>query len=151
MAAIVVNDRYLKHAAPGTVTGKLSDVAGLFLAPLVLLGIWELGRWMLRIPTWRFTTRALSVAVFTTGTVFALTKTWTPASRASGWINGVAQWPMHALATFIDDGHVGGVRATVVVVDATDLIALLALPGCYMYARSIAVGNGPGDTGSADC
>ena len=33
LAVLVLNDHVLKQAAPGVVTGKLSDVAGLVLAP----------------------------------------------------------------------------------------------------------------------
>ena len=34
LAILIVNDRLLKDAWPGPVTGKLSDVAGLVVAPL---------------------------------------------------------------------------------------------------------------------
>jgi hypothetical protein len=37
ITTLLVNDHLLKHFAPSVVTGKLSDVAGLYFAPLVML------------------------------------------------------------------------------------------------------------------
>src|SRR5919108_3596562 len=42
LAALVVNDHLLKPTFPGVVTGKLSDVAGLLLAPVVAVAAIEL-------------------------------------------------------------------------------------------------------------
>ncbi|MBX6723359.1 MAG: hypothetical protein IRY92_09020, partial [Dactylosporangium sp.] len=39
VVVLVVNDHLLKDAYPGLVTGKLSDVAGLVLAPAVLASL----------------------------------------------------------------------------------------------------------------
>ena len=39
LVALVVNDHVLKAAAPGAVTGKLSDVAGLVVLPVVLCAV----------------------------------------------------------------------------------------------------------------
>ena len=45
LAVLVLNDHVAKAAWRGFVTGKLSDIAGLFLAPLVVQAAWELVRW----------------------------------------------------------------------------------------------------------
>ena len=50
LVVLVLNDHVLKTAYPGWITGKLSDVAGLVLAPLllgVLLTVWRVPRPML--------------------------------------------------------------------------------------------------------
>src|SRR5262245_46351378 len=39
LTVLVLNDHVLKHAIPGVVTGKLSDVAWLILAPVVLAAL----------------------------------------------------------------------------------------------------------------
>ena len=39
LVVLVVNDHLLKAAYPGWITGKLSDFAGMVLAPLVLVAI----------------------------------------------------------------------------------------------------------------
>lgn len=43
LALLLVNDHVLKAAAPGWITGKLSDVAGLVLTPIVVVALWRLG------------------------------------------------------------------------------------------------------------
>ncbi len=65
---LVLNDHFLKWAHPSWVTGKLSDVAGMVLAPLVLSVATRH-----KSPT----LCALAVAL-----VFTLTKTWSPANHA---------------------------------------------------------------------
>ena len=61
LAVLVINDHVLKAAYPGWVTGKLSDAAGLVLAPPLLAVICRLrGRW---------------VAIVAVGVVFGIVKT----------------------------------------------------------------------------
>ena len=43
VVTLVLNDHVGKAMWPGTVTGKLSDIAGLVFFPLVLVGLWEVG------------------------------------------------------------------------------------------------------------
>jgi len=68
LVLLVLNDHFLKWAHPSWLTGKLSDVAGMILAPIVLSALTKH-----RAP-WAC---ALAVAI-----VFSLTKTWSPASHA---------------------------------------------------------------------
>ena len=41
LVALLLNDFWLKRAAPGVVTGKLSDFAGLAIVTLLLLALWQ--------------------------------------------------------------------------------------------------------------
>src|SRR5438874_8201324 len=55
LAVLVVNDRWLKSAWPGFVTGKLSDCAGLVLLPIGLVSLAEILRRICRRPLiWRY-------------------------------------------------------------------------------------------------
>ncbi len=72
LVVLVVNDHFLKWRWPGVVTGKLSDVAGMILAPIVLAAFVELAT--KRRAPWMCT---LAVAA-----AFALVKTWAPATHA---------------------------------------------------------------------
>ena len=45
---LVLNDHIFKAAFPGPITGKLSDVAGLIIAPLVLVALVEVALWAAR-------------------------------------------------------------------------------------------------------
>jgi len=68
LVMLLVNDHFLKWAHPSWLTGKLSDVAGMILAPIVLSVATRHKSPILC---------ALAVAV-----VFTLTKTWSPANHA---------------------------------------------------------------------
>jgi len=126
LAALVLNDHVLKAAFPGFVTGKLSDVAGVALLPLVLVAGWELfsaatGR------VSRARGRVLLVALLVTGAGFAAVKLVPQGAEAFGWLLGAVQWPVASL-TSLAAGH--GVVAPVaapIVADPTDLLALPAL------------------------
>lgn len=105
---LVLNDHVLKQAWPGLVTGKLSDVAGLVFAPLLLA--FPLAAVRVRRPP--------AIAVAATGLGFVLTKSSeTGASVASD------VWSLTGIPTTI--------RA-----DPTDLVALPALGlAWWIHAR----------------
>ena len=79
LAVLVLNDQVLKAAWPGFVTGKLSDIAGLIVAPLALQAAWEVGD--MGVGRWRgpsLTVLAVSIAVVGLG--FAAVQIWEPAT-----------------------------------------------------------------------
>jgi hypothetical protein len=107
---LVVNDWVLKASpAPAWLTGKLSDVAGLVVAPLVVTAVVGMALWIARRPDPWLTRRRLALAIALVGGVFATVKLW-PAAAAQL----AAAW-----------GSVApGAR---IVADPTDLVALPAL------------------------
>jgi hypothetical protein len=126
LAVLLLNDHYLKSVAPGLVTGKLSDFGGLALFPILLLGGWELvlcvsGRWQ------RPAVRALLVSVVATAVAFGLVKTVPPAADSFGWALSAAQWLLSLPVRLLLGASLPPVTQTVVTVDPTDLVALLAL------------------------
>ena len=108
LAVLVLNDHVLKHAAPGLVTGKLSDVAGLVLAPPLL----AVALTLLRVP------RAAAVALVATAVVFTLVKTTASGVEAANAVWSWVGWPTQILR------------------DPSDLVALLALPVAALVART---------------
>lgn len=124
--ALVVNDWVLKRsAAPAWLTGKLSDVAGLIVAPVALtaaigLVLWLAARAGARVDPW-LTRRRLAIAVAATAAVFVTVKLSAAAAATVG-----AAW-----------GHVApGARF---VADPTDLLALPALAvAWWIGARELA-------------
>lgn len=109
LVVLVLNDHVLKQAYPGVLTGKLSDVAGLVVAPLLLaVGLSTAGVW-----------RPLPWAVWLTGTGFLLAKT----SVIGAAVTSVA-WSLTGVPTVI--------RA-----DPTDLLALPALGLAWWVDRSV--------------
>ena len=128
ITVLVVNDQVLKAAAPGWVTGKLSDVAGLVFFPLFIVALGEViaaaaGRWHgPRAPH-------LTIAVAVTGLAFALVKLLPAAERLYEAVLGIGQWPFAAVASLVG-GSSGGLPPLVpvnVTRDPTDLVALAAL------------------------
>jgi hypothetical protein len=126
VAVLAVNDQVLKIAWPGVVTGKLSDVAGLIVAPLALQAAWEVGQWLAR--DWAGpSTAVLAAAIVTIGVAFVGVQILPAATDLYGGALGLAQWPFRALAAFLTGAPPPGVVAAHVTADAEDLLALPAL------------------------
>jgi hypothetical protein len=116
LVVLVLNDHVLKQAWPGWVTGKLSDVAGLVVAPLLLGAVLALVR-----APW-----AMPLALAATGAGFVLCKTSSFGAEVTSSV-----WSLFGTPTMI--------RA-----DVTDLIALPALYAAWRIHRSASrvVGSG---------
>ena len=133
---LVVNDWLLKGWAPGVFTGKLSDVAGLYFFPLLLVALVELIYFALRRGDWAASKGTGLACVIATGVVFTAIKTWSPAGDAYGVLLGWLQWPVRAISDLVTRGTVGGPRLITLAEDRTDLLALPVLLGSYLAARS---------------
>lgn len=118
IALLAINDHLLKGAAPGVLTGKLSDVAGMVFFPIFLAALLELVRVRGRL--------VLGCAI-ATGLVFAATKTIPPAAEAYRYGLAVLQWPFHAVLSLLRGHGAPGVTPVAMTMDPTDLIALPAL------------------------
>ncbi|MFG3437714.1 hypothetical protein ACGF0J_10785 [Nonomuraea sp. NPDC047897] len=81
---LLLNDHLLKHAHPGFVTGKLSDVAGLVVAPALVALV--LAR------------RADLAATLTTGALFTLVKTTETGAQAASHLWTLLAGPSRVLA-----------------------------------------------------
>jgi hypothetical protein len=129
VGVLFLNDHVLKAIAPSPMTGKLSDVAGLVVFPLLVVSCIDLiqGR---RVGPSRTSAGDLFVAVSLTGAVFSLIKLLSPAAQVVNEGLGVIQW----LLTL---GPIRGAAPTPtsMLVDPSDLIALPALLGSWWIAR----------------
>ena len=139
---LLLNDQLLKRAWPGVVTGKLSDVAGLVFAPLLVVAAAELvasatGRW--RAPSGR----ALTAAVALVGLAFAAIKLLPEAEAAWEAALGVVQWPASALGDLVSGRGIPPIRPVVATPDATDLVAIPAV----WLAHAIGLGRVRGAAG----
>jgi hypothetical protein len=119
---LVLNDHYLKEAFPSALTGKLSDFAGMFAAPLVLYSAIELvvGRLISRARA----QRVLAACVFVVGLGFALPEVWAPADQAYRYGLAALRFPFRALHTLLTLGAWPEFRPVVATADVTDLLAL---------------------------
>ena len=120
---LLLNDHWLKTAFPSWWTGKLSDFAGLYFSPfLVLAGLggleWASARWLRR----RFCSPQSAM-----GLALVLTALWFGALKLSPW----TQRPAMAVLGRI----MGGPRH--IIADPTDLIALGMLPLTWLRWRVV--------------
>lgn len=137
VAVLVINDHFAKAHWPGLVTGKLSDVAGLLFFPLFLQAGVELLHSASR-RQWRPSRFVLISGAVATAVVFALIKTWAPASELYRVGLGLLRWPLDA-AFALAQGHALPMTSRVMLTaDPTDLLALPAVCGAVAlgWARS---------------
>lgn len=80
LAILGVNDQLLKGAGviDGAITGKLSDITGLFFFPLLLTATWRCVVSLLRWRRQPLTKSMLGTAIGLTGALFTALKTVTP-------------------------------------------------------------------------
>ncbi|NNB83957.1 hypothetical protein HI113_00040 [Corallococcus exiguus] len=123
---LVLNDHVFKARWPSWWTGKLSDVAGLAMFPVLLQALWEQA-FQRRTREFRPSFRVLVGAVVLTGLCFGATKISSDAGDAWRWALGALQWPFYALRAWLGGARVPSVRPTVHTVDITDLLTLPSL------------------------
>lgn len=120
VALLILNDRYLKAAYPSVVTGKLSDVAGLFFFPLFLCALVCLlanlvsGR---RENIYWINRPLLLAAIAFTAALFTSVKIWPAATEL--YLNFVLALGFPSQVTH----------------DSSDLWALLVLPFTFVFGN----------------
>lgn len=119
VVVLLVNDHVLKGLYGNAVTGKLSDLAGVFLLPLVLLGCVEVALRAGGRPDWASGPRRILGAVLLTGFGFAAVKAIGPVGDAYGFAIGMLR---------------GGRPPIEVIRDLTDLVVLPVLAGSWLLA-----------------
>lgn len=120
LVVLFCNDHYWKGVGPGWITGKLSDVVILVVAPLTLQAIIEV---LLSIFgfNWGPNRKVLIFSCVLMGLIMALINFWEPASWSYRWGLGSLQWPFRAAFSLITDGELIAVRSVQLTVDPTDL------------------------------
>jgi hypothetical protein len=134
LAVLALNDQLLKAIWPGFVTGKLSDLAGLIVAPLALQAAWEVASWA--VGRWRGPSSAvLAVSTVAVGLAFAAMQVWEPATDAYRWGLGAAQWPFRVVAAAFAGAPAPDIAPVTAVADAEDLVALPILAVTWWLGR----------------
>lgn len=149
LAILIVNDRLLKDAWPGPVTGKLSDVAGLVVAPLALQAGWEVLTWV----AGRWTgpsRRVLAVAILLVGLGFVAIQVPGPSVDAYRVALGVLQWPFAAVGALASGRALPPITPVIATPDIADLLALPALGLAWLIGRGRSGRREPGDVGYLD-
>ncbi|WP_244224391.1 hypothetical protein [Corallococcus sicarius] len=126
VALLILNDHVFKARWPSWWTGKLSDVAGLTMFPVLLQALWEQAA-SLRARAFRPSRAVIVVAVLLTGLCFGATKVSVEAGNMWRWALGGVQWPFRVLGAWVAGGRLPSVAPTQHTVDVTDLFTLPAL------------------------
>jgi hypothetical protein len=125
LGLLLVNDHVLKATFPGPITGKLSDVAGVVLFPILLWSAAELTLALALGRRWRGPSERAVAAAITASTAIVLAiKTIPAAAIGAGWLLGLAQWSLSLPLRLVADTALPPVAPASIVVDPTDLIAL---------------------------
>lgn len=123
IATLIVNDHLLKSHVPGWITGKLSDVAGMIFFPLFLFVLVAIAARVVRRPA--IASRgALVACAILTAIVFALVKTWAPATIAIETALGALPWPIDAARALVGGAEIPSLHRVAIVRDPSDLLAL---------------------------
>jgi hypothetical protein len=134
LAALIVNDHWLKAAWPGLVTGKLSDLAGLIVFPLFLVGAVEVGQWLAG--RWHGPDRRLLLwCTIATSAVFALAKTVPAANLLYEQSWGFLQCVPAGIGAAVSGSVSPAPWSVRLVADATDLLCLPAVALAYWIGR----------------
>ena len=129
-----INDHFLKEAFANELTGKLSDVAGLAVFPLVPLVAYEV-LCALRLKAPRHRNGVLLGAMIATGLVMVGINIWD--SWADAYRIGLAalQWPWIAFVDVLSGGQVRDLQPVFLTMDPTDAFTLPALLIPWWVAR----------------
>lgn len=126
VALLLVNDHGLKARWPSWWTGKLSDVAGLVMFPVLLQALWEKAlAWTGR--AFRPSREVLRACVLLTGLCFSAINVSAEAGRVWQWALGALQWPARLAWALLTEGQTPRVTPVAHTVDVGDLVTLPAL------------------------
>jgi len=120
----ILNDQLLKGMCPSWLTGKLSDVAGMIVTPILVAVVVERIAPRSVRSSKRFVTTTAWLSALVVGITFAATKTWTPANDAYVAIATALRIPLHALAMHFHPSVSSWREQVVLVKDPTDLLAI---------------------------
>lgn len=144
MVVLMVNDHVLKQRWPGTLTGKLSDVAGLVFFPVVVVALLEVGLRLVRRGSRWPIERLWWVVTIASAVGFTVVKTSPAAaawySEALGWM----QWPVRGTSAVLQRASVPAQHPILVRADPWDLLALPAVLWALHLTRR-ATATGPTD------
>lgn len=122
---LTFNDHVLKAQIGDTITGKMSDAAGLVFVPLLLLALVELGRAACRV-AWPITYRDVTCVVLIVGGALVSAKLSVPVAHVLGDVGGVLRYPFR-----------GRFNAVTITHDPSDLLTIPALAVAVLEGASV--------------
>lgn len=137
-AGLLFNDHVLKGRAPGLLTGKLSDVFGMYLVPLAWMAMADMLLRLIGVRVRPVAARWMFFGFSALASVcLVVVKTTVTGAMAYGHLIGVLRAAIRLPMALLQGSDPWSGRPIDVVVDPTDLIALLALVPSALTARSV--------------
>jgi hypothetical protein len=93
LTTLIVNDHVIRPRLPGLLSGKLSDIAGLVLLPILIVSVYEVTRAAVRRP-WQMGARGVVAIAVAVVIGFAATKLSTAVAASYGDMLGWLRWPL---------------------------------------------------------
>ncbi|MEX0766974.1 MAG: hypothetical protein WD029_00700 [Microthrixaceae bacterium] len=128
LGLVIFNDQVLKVYFPSSLSGKLSDFAGLIYFPLLLVAVVELLRKISRCRPWELGRKSVIFASLSIGAIFIAIKIWNPAADLYRVGLGYFVWPVSAAVALVQGRGLPELRPMGLIQDKTDLFALIVLP-----------------------
>jgi hypothetical protein len=139
LGTLILNDHVLKDQWPGWVTGKASDLVGLYAFPMVVVAGTEVALWLgrRRAPHagWAVPARWTGAVIATVAAGFVAIKLAPPAGDLYQAGLGALRWLPGAGFRALSGGELGAPGRAALVRDPTDLVALVALRPAWRTAR----------------
>jgi hypothetical protein len=133
LAVFLLNDHVLKGVWPSWWTGKLSDVAGLIVAPVAIAAVVAALGGPRRLRVSPGAIAAVVTVVVAAG--FTAAKVDPTANAIGSWALGVVAWPLTVLGDLLAGRAIRPIGQVGLVLDPTDVIALpAALVGGWLAA-----------------
>ncbi len=134
LALWILNDHVLKDLFGNAWTGKLSDVAGLVVFPLIPLAVYQVGcAWRKALP--RYEAQVFYGGLLATLVLFVSINLSVACSDLCCSALAVAQWPLRALVSAAMGEGLIGMVPVVATPDPTDLLTLPALAIPFALGR----------------
>ena len=144
LAVLLLNDHVLKGVAPGWLTGKLSDVAGLTFLPFLLLALVDVVR---RRRTPGVPVAAAVAVSMGTALVFAAVKLVDPVRVLAAGLAGVARAPIDAVAAWTTGAPRPPLVPALIAADPSDVLAVVACAAVLLVVRGRPAGAAPEPSG----
>lgn len=133
---LVLNDHWLKQDHPGWLSGKLSDVAFMVLAPLWLFAAWaRLASWLHRGDSPSLRQRVLWACLLLIGVTLVLMETTAWGDWLYRYGLGALQFPFRALANWVLYAKATNFHPVEATRDLTDLYCLPILAVAYWIGQ----------------
>ncbi len=135
LGLLILNDHILKHRYGNSITGKLSDIAGLIFFPLLVIVLIESCRKAFRKNRWQIDNEQVVIVFCIVAMGYLLVKCSQPIADAYSYVLGSAEWSLVAMKQACTGHSIDKLMPREVLADPTDLVALPAVGVAWLIVK----------------